>query len=181
MAMSHLLEQGYRKIGHICGPLDWWEARQRMAAWKDALTEAGLEASDSHCVEGTWSSASGGLAIEKLYDQYPNMDAVFVANDQMALGVMHFFAEKKIHIPQEVGVVGFDNIPEAAFFSPPLTTVQQDQNEVAKIAVTEVIKIIESGWQGLDPVEPKSIILPPTLVVRQSSLHHLEGGRLPPI
>jgi DNA-binding LacI/PurR family transcriptional regulator len=176
IAMSHLLDQGHRKIGHICGPLDWWEARQRMAAWKDALTEAGLDASDSHCVEGTWSSASGALAIEKLHDQYPDMDAVFVANDQMALGVMNYFAEKKIRIPEEVGVVGFDNIPEAAFFSPPLTTVQQDQNEVAKIAVAEVIKIIESGWQGLDPVEPRSMILPPTLVVRQSSYHHLEGG-----
>ena len=65
--MSHLLEQGYRKIGHISGPLDWWEARQRMAAWKDALTEAGLDAGDRYCVEGNWSSASGALAIEMLF------------------------------------------------------------------------------------------------------------------
>src|SRR5512142_2021396 len=64
MAMSHLLEQGYRRIGHISGPLDWWEARQRLAAWKDALTEASLEVRDEHCVDGNWSSASGGLAIE---------------------------------------------------------------------------------------------------------------------
>src|SRR5689334_10245501 len=63
MAMSHLLEQGYKKIGHISGPLDWWESRQRMSAWKDALTEAGLESNDNHCVEGNWSSASGALAI----------------------------------------------------------------------------------------------------------------------
>ena len=105
------------------------------------------------------------------------MDAVFVANDQMALGVMQFFAEKKIQIPQAIGIVGFDNIAEAAFFSPALTTVYQDQNYVAKIAVAEVIKIIESGWQGLEPVEPRSIILPPTLVVRQSSMHNVtEGG-----
>lgn len=176
MAMSHLLEQGYRKIGHVCGPLDWWEARQRMAAWKDALSEAGLEHSDKHCVEGNWSSASGALAIEKLYDQYPELDAIFVANDQMALGVLQFFAEKEIRIPEDVGIVGFDNIAESAFFSPALTTVQQDQNKVAKIAVAEVIKIIESGWQGADPVAPKSIIQPPTLVVRQSSLRNTEGG-----
>lgn len=176
MAMSHLLEQGYRKIGHVCGPLDWWEARQRMAAWKDALSEAGLEHSDKDCVEGNWSSASGALAIEKLYDQYPELDAIFVANDQMALGVLQFFAEKEIRIPEDVGIVGFDNIAESAFFSPALTTVQQDQNKVAKIAVAEVIKIIESGWQGADPVAPKSIILPPTLVVRQSSIRNTEGG-----
>src|SRR5215213_5645408 len=83
MAMSHLLEQGYRKIGHICGPLDWWEARQRMSAWKNAVIEAGLETSDRHCVEGNWSAASGAVAIEKLFDQYPDLDSIFVANDQM--------------------------------------------------------------------------------------------------
>jgi DNA-binding LacI/PurR family transcriptional regulator len=170
MAMSHLLEQGYRKIGHICGPLDWWEARQRMAAWKDSLTEFGLEASESHCVEGNWSSASGALAIEKLFYQYSDMDAIFVANDQMALSVLQFFAEKQIGVPEDIGVVGFDNIAESAFFSPALTTVQQDQHHVAKIAVAEVIKIIEAGWQESDPVASKSIILPPTLIVRQSSL-----------
>ena len=175
-AMSHLLEQGYRRIGHISGPLDWWESRQRMAAWRDALVEAGLEAADSHCVEGNWSSASGALAIDKLFDQYPDMDAIFVANDQMALSVLQFFAEKEMRIPEDLGIVGFDNIPESAFFSPALTTVQQDQHKVAEIAVAEVIKIIESGWQELDPVEPKSIILPPTLIERQSSLRGMEGG-----
>ena len=86
MAMSHLLEQGYRHIGHISGPLDWWEARQRMASWKDALNEAGLEARDAHCAEGNWSPASGGLAIEKLFEQYPDMDAVFVAQRSNGAG-----------------------------------------------------------------------------------------------
>jgi LacI family transcriptional regulator len=178
MAISHLLEQGYKHIAHVSGPLDWWEARQRMAAWKDVLTKIGLEVADRHCVEGNWSCASGALAIEKLYDQYPDMDAVFVANDQMALSVMQFFAEKRIRIPADIGVVGFDNIAESAFFSPPLTTVQQDQHSVAKVAVAEVIKIIESGWHGLDLVEPKSMILSPTLVVRQSSLRVPEGAEL---
>ena len=176
MAMSHLLDQGYRRIGHISGPLDWWEARQRMAAWKDALTEAGMEAKDSHCVDGNWSSASGALAIEKLCDQYPDMDAIFVANDQMALSVLQFCSEKGIRVPQDMGVVGFDNIAESAFFSPALTTIQQDQHYVAKVAVAEAIKIIEAGWQDLDPVEPKSVILPPILIVRQSSLRNTEGG-----
>jgi DNA-binding LacI/PurR family transcriptional regulator len=176
MAMTHLLEQGYRKIGHISGPLEWWEARQRMAAWKDVLTESGLASEDRQCVEGNWSSASGALAIEKLYDQFPEMDAVFVGNDQMALSVLQFFAEKKVCIPEDVGIVGFDNIVDSAFFSPALSTVQQDQHRVAKIAVEEVIKIIEAGWQGLDPVEPRSIILPPSLIVRQSSLRNAKGG-----
>ena len=102
--------------------------------------------------------------------------AIFVGNDQMAISVLQFFAEKRIRVPEEIGVVGFDNIAESAFFSPALTTIQQDQNYVAKVAVAEVIKIIESGWQERGPVVPKSIVLPPTLVVRQSSLHIMEGG-----
>jgi DNA-binding LacI/PurR family transcriptional regulator len=178
MAMSHLMEQGCRKIGHISGPLDWWEARQRMAAWKDSLSEAGLEASERCCVEGTWSSASGALAIELLFHQYPEMDAIFVANDQMALSVMKFFVEKKIRVPEDIAIVGFDNISESAFFFPPLTTVQQDQRLVAKLAVEEAIKIIEADWQGSEPVKPRAIILPPTLIVRRSSLRVPEGGEV---
>jgi LacI family transcriptional regulator len=170
MAMSHLLEQGFQRIGHISGPLDWWESRQRLAAWKDALTEAGLDTGESHCVEGNWSSASGALAIEKLFDQYPDMDALFVANDQMALSTLQFFSEKGIRVPKDIAIVGFDNIAESAFFYPSLTTIQQDQHQVAKVAVAEVSKIIEAGWQGSAPVKPRSIILPPTLVVRQSSV-----------
>jgi DNA-binding LacI/PurR family transcriptional regulator len=176
MAMSHLVELGYCKIGHISGPLEWWEARQRMAAWKDVLTENGLPADDRQCVEGNWSSASGALAIEKLYSQFPEMDAIFVANDQMALSVLQFFTEKNIGIPDQVGIVGFDNIAESAFFYPALTTINQDQHQVAKVAVAEVINIIESGWQGLEPVDPKTTILPPTLIVRQSSVRNLKGG-----
>ena len=170
MAMSHLLGQGYRKIGHISGPMDWWEARQRMAAWKDALNDAGLEARDTYWVEGNWSSASGAQAIEKLFDQYADMDSIFVANDQMALSVIQFASQKGLRIPEDIGVVGFDNIPESAYFWPPLTTIQQNQYEIAQVAVGEIIKIIESAWQELEPTAPKSIMLEPTLIVRQSSL-----------
>lgn len=170
MAMSHLLEQGYKKIAHISGPLDWWEARQRMAAWKDALAETGREVKDNHVVEGNWSAASGAQAAEKLFDQYPDMDSIFVANDQMALSVMQSIRQKGLRIPQDIGIVGFDNLDESAYFSPALTTIQQDQHDIAKLAVEEITKIIEAGWRELEKVEPRTIILPPTLVVRQSSL-----------
>ncbi len=169
MAMSHLLEQGYRRIGHVSGPLDWWEARQRLAAWKDALTEAGLEVRDEHYVDGNWSSASGGLAIEKLLAQYPDMEAVFVANDQMALAVILEAYQRGMRIPEDLAIVGFDNMPESAFFYPPLTTIQQDQQVVGKVAVEETIYMIESGREAVVLPEPKSVKLAPTLVVRQSS------------
>jgi DNA-binding LacI/PurR family transcriptional regulator len=98
------------------------------------------------------------------------MDAVFSANDQMALSVMQYACRKNICIPRDLGIVGFDNLPESEFFWPPLTTVEQDQYNVGEVAVEEVIKIIESGWDEHEPVRPKTIMLAPTLVVRQSSL-----------
>ena len=170
LAMSHLLEQGYRHIGHITGPLEWWEARERKAAWSNVLKEANLEVKDEHWVEGNWSSASGAQAIERLFKQYPEMDAVFAGNDQMALSVMQYSCRNGVRIPSDLGVVGFDDLPESAFYWPPLTTVQQDQYNLGEVAVEEIIKIIESGWHEHKPVRPKSIMLAPTLVVRQSSL-----------
>jgi LacI family transcriptional regulator len=174
MAMEHLLDQGYRHIGHIAGPLDWWEARQRMAAWNDTLIEKGFKVLDTHWIEGNWSSASGAQAFEKLIQQYPEMDSVFAANDQMALSAIQIACQKNLGIPKDIGIVGFDNIPESPFFCPPLTTVQSEQYSVGKVAVEEVIKIIESGWHEQELSEPAPIMLTPTLVIRQSSLKCME-------
>jgi DNA-binding LacI/PurR family transcriptional regulator len=97
------------------------------------------------------------------------MDSIFVANDQMALGVIQVAYQRNLKIPKDLGIVGFDNIAESANFWPPLTTVQQDQYHLGKIALEEIIKIIEAGWQEQEPIEPKSIMLTPSLIVRQSS------------
>ncbi len=170
LATNHLIEQGYRHIGHISGPLDWWEARQRMAAWKETLGEHGLEAGNDHWVEGNWSPASGASAIEKLFIQYPEMDAIFVGNDQMALSVLRAAWQRGVRVPEQLGVVGFDDIAESAFFSPPLTTVHQDQYNVARIAVEKITKIIETGRQGEEAIiERQSVLLAPALVIRESS------------
>lgn len=171
MAVTHLFEQGCKNIGHIAGPLDWWEARERMTAWKDVLKEKGISAKDKHYVEGNWSLSSGVEAAEKLLKQYPEMDSIFVANDQMALSAIQYLRQVGLRVPEDIAIVGFDDLPESAFFFPPLTTIRQDQNTVAKLAVEDIIKTIESGWQELEPKEPQTIIVPPTLVVRQSSLH----------
>ncbi len=169
LATAHLVEQGYRHIAHISGPLDWWEARQRMAGWKDTLREFGLEANENHWVEGNWSSPSGAAAADQLFRQYPDMDAIFVGNDQMALSVLEAACRQGPRIPEDLGVVGFDDIPESAFFSPPLTTVHQDQYKMAMIAVEQIIKIIEWNRQGDANIEHKSVLLAPTVVVRESS------------
>jgi LacI family transcriptional regulator len=170
MATEHLLEQGHRNIGHISGPLDWWEARQRKAGWQDAMQAAGVLLADLHSEEGDWSSASGELATGRLLTSYPEMDAVFVGNDQMALGVLQVACREDIQVPQHLGVVGFDGLPETAHYWPPLTTIYQDQPRLGRIAVEELVGIIESGRKGKPQAEPKIISLQPELIVRASSI-----------
>ena len=169
MATEHLLQQGCQHIGHISGPLDWWEARQRKAGWKDALLAAGAPVSSLQVEEGTWSSASGELAFSRLLNTYPEMDAVFVGNDQMALSVLQMACRQGIQVPQDLAVVGFDGLSEAAHYWPPLTTVYQDLQLLGSTAVQELVGAIDSGRQNRGVFEPQSTLLRPELIVRESS------------
>jgi len=170
MATEHLLEQGYRHIAHISGPLDWWESRQRQAGWQDALLAAGVQMADLHVEEGNWSSSSGEKGLGRLLASYPEMDAVFVGNDQMALGVLQVACRQGICIPQDLAVVGFDGLPETAHYWPSLTTVYQDQQQLGRISVVELVRMIETGRERPSPTEPQAILLQPELIVRESSV-----------
>jgi LacI family transcriptional regulator len=165
LATEHLLQSGYRKIGHISGPLDWWEARQRKQAWQDTLGYAGIQVSDQHWSEGNWSSSSGEQAIERLFQQYPDVDGVFVANDQMAISVLQAACRRGIKVPEQLGVVGFDGIAESAYLWPPLTTVSQDQQLVGSLAVEEIINIVEANRRN-KPLAPRKIVVEPELIVQ---------------
>lgn len=169
LATEHLLEQGYRHIGHIAGPLGWWEARQRKAGWQDALSEAGLPAGDHQWAEGDWSSESGERAIHQLLDQYPDMDAIFVANDQMALAVLQMACRRGLRVPEDWAVVGFDGIPETGYFYPPLTTVHQDLYQLGCTAVQQVIHMIEASRESEQGYDQTTAWLRPQLIVRESS------------
>ena len=179
MATQHLLEQGYRHIGHITGPLAWWEARQRKAGWQETLVEAGIPVNDHQWVEGNWSSASGKRAIRQLLEQYPDMDAVFAGNDQMALSVAQVACRSGLKIPQELAVVGFDGIPEAAYFWPPLSTVEQDMHQLGCVAVDQVVRMIEASRESEHTFEPETIWLKPRLIVRESSLASAKAVEVP--
>jgi LacI family transcriptional regulator len=141
LATQHLLDQGCYSIGHITGPLDWWESQRRMDGWRETLANADRSTSDQHWVEGNWTPASGECSINRLIKQYPEMDAVFVANDQMALGVLKRAHELKLKIPHDLAVVGFDGIPESAHYWPPLTTIHQDLHLLGCTAVDELVKV----------------------------------------
>ncbi|MEA3335746.1 MAG: LacI family DNA-binding transcriptional regulator [Chloroflexota bacterium] len=167
-ATTHLLEQGFRQIAHMAGPLSWWEAQQRKAGWASVLADAGLPMDDRFLVQGNWSSSSGERAARQLLRQYPEMDAVFVANDQMALGIMHVARQQGLTLPEDLAIVGFDGIPESAYFSPPLTTVHHDLFEVGATAVKQVVRMIEVA-QNSQETETKSILIKPKLIAREST------------
>jgi LacI family transcriptional regulator len=165
-AVEYLLSLGRRKIGLISGPLEWLEARQRRQAWVDALTDAGLPVSDRQWSAGNWSSASGEAAFAVLLQNYPEMDAVFAGNDQMALGALHYAHAQGVRVPEDLAVVGFDDIAEAAYFSPALTTVRQPLRELGILAVQTLLAQIEGAAQ---PVPGHMITLPAELVIRAST------------
>jgi len=167
-AVQHLFDCGRRKIGHISGPLEWWEAEERKRGWRDTLTKAGLDALEEHCAEGNWSSASGEQAFSNLLGSFPDMDAIFAGNDQMALSVLREAQRQGICVPEQLAVVGFDNIVESAFFCPSLTTVSQDFQLLGEQAIQNVVEMIQARHENR-PVITHSSFIQPTLVVRESS------------
>jgi LacI family transcriptional regulator len=169
LATRHLLEQGCRRIGHISGPLDWWEARQRKQAWKDTLQDAGLNATDKACAEGNWSASSGEAAFTQLLESYPGMEAVFVGNDQMALTVLQVAHRQGLRVPQDLAVIGFDNMAESAYFWPALSTINNNLYELGCRAVQETVEQIEAVHRD-EKLEPQNILLSPELIVRESSI-----------
>jgi LacI family transcriptional regulator len=162
LATEHLLSLGHQTVWHVAGPADWLEARERVDGWRAALADAGRAAAPILC--GDWSPESGYQAGLELVSKL-DVTAVFAANDQMALGVMHAFHERGVGVPDDVSVVGFDNIPEAAYFTPSLTTVHQDFDEVGRRGLRLLIDIMDG--------DPEQVTIPDrvpaVLVPRRSS------------
>jgi DNA-binding LacI/PurR family transcriptional regulator len=160
MATRHLLELGHPTVHHIAGPAAWPEARERTAGWRQTLSDAGARAPEL-CV-GDWSARSGYQAGQRLAAD-PSVTAIFCANDHMALGTLRALSEVGRRVPAEVSVVGFDDIPEAPFMIPPLTTVQQDFDEVGRRSMDVLIGITT----GVRPLHHTR--LTPQLKVREST------------
>ncbi len=168
LATSHLLEQGYQKIGIITGPQAWWEARERALGWQDVLQQAGKQNLEHLKVHGDWTAASGYSAMMKLLERVPDLEAVFVSNDSMALGALRAAATYGRSVPHNLAVVGFDDIPESAYFSPPLTTVRQDLLEVGCQAVCLLNQLLEAR-RNEDALAAQIAVIKPKLIARQSS------------
>ena len=174
LATRHLLELGHPTVHHVAGPADSLEARGRIAGWRRELVAAGVEVPEPF--RGDWWASSGYAAGKQLAAQAragkrrPGVSAVFVGNDQMALGVLKAFREEGLAVPEDVSVVGFDDVPEAAYYAPPLTTVRQDFAELGRRGV----QLVLARLRGED-LRPAPV--PAELVVRSSTAPACRSAR----
>jgi DNA-binding LacI/PurR family transcriptional regulator len=163
LATRHLLDLGHRTVHHVTGPAGSKEARDRMRAWQAELDGVGAPVPD--VLRGDWTPSSGYAAGRRLAARRRAgevLTAVFAANDQMALGLLAAFHEEGLSVPGDVSVVGFDDLPEAPYFTPPLTTVRQDFAELGRRGVELVLARLRGEDAHAAPVVPE-------LVVRRST------------
>lgn len=160
-ATGHLLELGHKTVWHISGPREWSDAASRLDSWRRALEEAGREVPQE--LHGDWSPESGyqnGLILGAM----PEVTAIFVASDEMAFGVLRALNELGRRVPEDVSVVGIDDIDLAAYSTPPLTTVRQSFEATGRRAVQHLVANIARPDLASTPA-----LVAPTLVVRAST------------
>lgn len=157
-ATEHLLRAGHRAVHHLAGPVGSFASAERERGWRDALAAAGIDPPEP--VRGDWSAASGFESVARM--PASGVTAIFAANDQMALGALRALAESGRRVPDDVAVMGFDDIADAADFQPPLTTVRQDFDALGEHAVGALVAWIEGE-------RPADLLLPPALIGRASA------------
>ncbi|WP_436408283.1 LacI family DNA-binding transcriptional regulator [Agromyces zhanjiangensis] len=160
LATTHLLDLGHQTVWHVAGPNESYSAHRRHQSWAQTLHDRGAQT--PQVLVGDWSSESGHRAGQALA-RNRDVSAVFAGNDQMALGIIHALHQAGRRVPDDVSVVGFDDMPESADFWPPLTTVRQHFDRVGSIALRHLVALIEGDEPG--PSDP----VPTELVVRESS------------
>ena len=159
LAVEHLIGLGHQTIAHLAGPMDWFDARERAQGWRESLAEAGL--AEGPFVIGDWTS-DFGFEFGRSFD-LGKTTAVFASNDQIALGVIHGLHGRGIRVPDDVNVVGFDDLSDARHFLPPLTTVRQDFAALGELALQQIIAAI--GGE----TDPTHDMIQPRLIVRGST------------
>jgi DNA-binding LacI/PurR family transcriptional regulator len=141
-ATTLLLDAGHRTVWHVSGPPDWYDAAGRVDGWQQALRAAGAEIPP--LIPADWSAAAG-YSAGQMVARMPEVTAVFTANDHLALGLLRALYERGRRVPQEVSVVGFDDVPEAAYFIPPLTTIRPDFDAVAQAGLDLLLAQVSDG------------------------------------
>jgi DNA-binding LacI/PurR family transcriptional regulator len=159
MATRHLLEQGHRTVWHVAGPEQWHGSRAREDGWRAALAEHGAVAPPMP--RAGWSAASG-YQCGRMLARIPDCTAIFATNDHVALGIMRAMAEQGRRIPQDVSLIGFDDVPEAAYFHPALTTIRQEFAEIGRQALRLLLSQLGTGTSA------ESALVEPVLIPRDT-------------
>ena len=162
LAVRHLVELGHRRIAFISGPANNHDADERLAGYRRALTEAQIDIDPALVVEGNYHEASGMMAMNRLFDTHQQFTAVFAANDLSAYGARLALYRKGIRVPDDISLVGFDDLPGSSYTTPPLTTVRQPMYDMGRIATQALLRLIngETVQGKIPPVE---------LVVRETT------------
>ena len=169
-ATEHLLDLGHATVHHVAGPQRWYAARDRLDGWRAALTARGKL--EPPVIEGDWSAASGYAAGRRIA-RVDGVTAVFVAGDEMAIGFIRALTEAGLRVPDDISVVGFDDMPVAAYVSPPLTTVRQPFDATAREGLQRLVLAIEKP--GVAP--PPAVDPPIEMVIRESTAPPGTGRR----
>jgi DNA-binding LacI/PurR family transcriptional regulator len=160
LATKALLDAGHHTVWHVAGPEQWHGSRAREQGWRAALAEAGREAPPM--TRAGWSAASG-YQCGRMLARIPDCTAIFATNDHVALGVMRALTEHGRRVPEDVSIVGFDDVPEAAYFHPALTTVRQEFAEVGRESLRLLLDQLSSGSRSTE-----SVLVEPALVRRDT-------------
>lgn len=170
-AASHLIGLGHRRIAHIAGPASLHVAAERRRGYLAALEASAISVDDRLVVEGDFSAEGGRKAVQKLLDRDARFTGVVAANDLMAIGAMEALKHAGRRVPEDVAVVGFDDITFASLVSPALTTVAQPKYKMGQLAMDRLLVLMESTDGG-----PKHMVLSPELVVRDSCGARVKSG-----
>ena len=166
-AVEHLLGLGHRRIGCITNaPLAYTAAADRLAGYRDALATAGIDADPALVVEGSFDAASGHAAATRLLDRAADVTALFVASDIVAFGAMRAIREAGRRVPADMSVVGFDDIPLAQHFDPPLTTIRIPARALGAAAGRALVERLAGR------AVTERMLLPTELIVRESTTAH---------
>ncbi len=167
--VEHLVsEHGYRRIAYITGTDYTGDNRERLRALRDVLSEQKLELPAQYVARGDYLSGSGFHAMNQLLDLPEPPEAVFAANDQMAIDAMMAVQQRGLCIPEDIAVVGFDDIQMASYITPALTTVHQPIYELGWHAAQKAFDMIRNGEENSKMASPRKLYLPTTLIVRHS-------------
>jgi LacI family transcriptional regulator len=161
-ATRHLIEQGHRRIAFIAGPPNHEDAIERLDGYRSALEEAGIAFDPELVEQGDYLETGGVAAMERLCERGPSFSAVFCANDQTAYGARLTLFRRGVRVPEDVSLVGFDDLPTSSYMTPPLTTVRQPTYEIGRLAAEAMVRMIRKQPVSLQPI-------PLALVTRETT------------